>query len=91
MFHERTKHIKLDCHFIWEKLLAGLISLSYVSTHHQLTDVLTKSLSATAHHQIVRKLGVQRTTNLRGVLELSILCLTFFVLFLLQLAQLSLL
>ena len=41
IFHERTKHIELDCHFAREKLLAGLISLSHVHTKGQLVDVLT--------------------------------------------------
>ena len=66
VFHERTKHIELDCHFVQEKLLAGLISLSHVSTHQQLADVLTKALPGSIHHQLLSKLGVQRTTNLRG-------------------------
>ena len=58
MFHVRTKHIELDCHFVREKLLAGLISLHHVSTKVQLADALTKALPSSSHYQILTKLGV---------------------------------
>ena len=32
VFHERTKHIEIDCHFVCEKIQLDLISTGYVKT-----------------------------------------------------------
>ena len=45
VFHERTKHIEIDYHFIREKIQLGLISIVYVETGEQLGDIFTKPLS----------------------------------------------
>lgn len=71
-FHERTKHIKIDCHYVREKLQNGLITLSYVSTQDQYADVFTKSLNVSQHSYAISNLGLQPLpSSLRGVLVLS--------------------
>lgn len=44
MFHERTKHIEVNWHFIQDKILSGDISTPFVKSNDQLGDMFTKSL-----------------------------------------------
>ena len=57
VFHERTKHIKVDCHFIRQNIEAGVIVMEFVNSNDQFADVFTKSLRGSRIKYICNKLG----------------------------------
>ena len=59
VFHERTKHIEVDCHLVRDKILECMIKTFHVNSNAQVTNVFTKALDFNPFTRLTRKLGLR--------------------------------
>ena len=58
MFHDKSKHIEIKYHYIWDMVQRGVVKLQYVAMEEHIADVLTKPLSRMKFDYFREKLGV---------------------------------
>jgi hypothetical protein len=58
VLHEITKHIKINCHFMQEKIRSKAIETPYVKSEDQLAVAFTKGLELKPFRRNINKLGM---------------------------------
>jgi hypothetical protein len=67
-FHDRTKHIEIDFHFVHERVARRQLDVRFISTADQVIDGFTKSLSAFKLDIFCRNLNLVKL-RLRGCVK----------------------
>ena len=65
-FHERAKHIEVKYYYCREQYLEGNISITYIPTKENVSDLLTKPLLTSTHQTLVKLMGMDARV---GVIE----------------------
>ncbi|CAH9121509.1 unnamed protein product [Cuscuta epithymum] len=65
--HDRSKHIKIDYHFVRERVAHGDLVVKYTPTQYQLADIFTKNLSSQRFEFLRSNLHVVSPAQIEGV------------------------
>ena len=60
VMHARTKHLEVDYHYVWEKVVRKELGIRYICSDDQVADVFTKGLSTPRFEKLKAKLMVRQ-------------------------------
>ena len=66
-FYARTKHIKVQHHYIRKLVLEEKVVLKFCGTNDQDADVFTKALNQVKHMFFMEKIGMCKSESREGV------------------------
>ena len=58
MFHNRSKHVDIRYHFIWDMVQRGAVRLDHIGIDEQVADILTKPLGKVKFLTFRENLGI---------------------------------
>ena len=61
VFHDKSKHIEINYHYIRDMVQRGVVKLQYVATDEQIDDVLMKPLASVKFEYFSEKLLFSRS------------------------------
>jgi len=64
IFHDKTKHIEVQYHFVCEQILPSNIVVNYIPTYEQVVDILKKVLGRIKFEKCRSKLGMKNIKDI---------------------------
>jgi hypothetical protein len=70
-FHSRTKHIRIQYHFVRQCVADNELKIIYIATEDMIADILTKPLLRVQHQRLCEALGLRALSSTRGGVPLT--------------------